>query len=90
VLALSSETRTQRWAAQALLEDLLATRRDLAHRALVEAPGAAPADAVAAFLARREGHLGRYESFLRSLTRDGAVDLAGLTLAARTLRTLVE
>jgi len=90
VLGLSAESRTQRWAAQALLEDLLSARRDLAHRALVEAPSAAPALAVAAFLERREAHMERYETFLRSLTRDGAVDLPGLTLAARTLRALVE
>ena len=90
VLGLATESRTQRWAAQALLEDLLAARRELAHHALAQAPGAAPAEAVSSFLERRGARLERYQSFLRSLTRDGAVDLAGLTLAARTLRGLVD
>jgi glutamate dehydrogenase len=86
VLALGGEPRTARWAAQALLEDLLSARRELAHRALAESPEAGPDEAVERFLASRSAQMGRYEAFLRSLTREGGVDLAGLTLAARTLR----
>jgi glutamate dehydrogenase len=90
VLSIGGESRTQRWAARALLEELLTARRELAHRALVECPDDEPEQVVEAFLHRREAHLGRYESFLRSLSRDGQLDLAGLALALRSLRALVE
>jgi glutamate dehydrogenase len=90
VMSIGGESRTQRWAARALLQELLTARRELAHRTLVESPDAGPSDAVQEFLRRREGHLARYESFLRSLSRDGALDLAGLALALRSLRALVD
>jgi glutamate dehydrogenase len=90
VLAFGGESRTQRWATQALLQDLLTARRELAHRALVESPGESPADAVDAFLRARTTGLARYEAFLRSLNRDGSIDLAGMALASRSLRALVD
>jgi glutamate dehydrogenase len=79
----------QRWALQALREDASQVRRELAGGVLAEAAdGASAAEAVEAFLAERGGALRRLEGFLRSLSREGEPDLAGLTLAVRQLRAL--
>jgi glutamate dehydrogenase len=89
VLALPATTRVQRWAQQALLDDVLDARRVLSERALREAPaGASPAEAVDAFLSAREALLRRLESVSRALRVEGDGDLAGLTLAIRHLRGL--
>jgi hypothetical protein len=47
-------------------------------------------EAIAAFLAERTAALRRLTSFLRSLSREGEPDLAGLTLAVRQLRSIVD
>ena len=47
-------------------------------------------EAVEAFLAERGDALRRLTAFLRSLSREGEPDLAGLTLAVRQLRTIVD
>jgi glutamate dehydrogenase len=84
-------SRMQRWALQAVREDALSARRELAQRALEEAPGrASAAEAVESFLHSRAGACRRLSAFLRALARDGESDLAGLTLAVRQLRTIVE
>ena len=88
VLSLPGASRIQRWAQQALLDDVLAARRVLAQRALEESPGAEPAEAVETFLAAREGPRRRLATVARTLTLEGEGDLAGLTLAARHLRGL--
>jgi glutamate dehydrogenase len=83
-------SRMQRWALQAVREDALHARRALAETALLESPGRSPAEAVERFLHTRDAASRRLASFLRSLAREGEPDLAGLTLAVRQLRTLVE
>ena len=89
VLQLPAGTRVQRWAQQALLDDVLDARRVLSEQALREAsPDAAPDDAVDAFLGTREAALRRLEAVARALRVDGDRDLAGLTLAIRHLRGL--
>jgi glutamate dehydrogenase len=88
VLALPVGTRTQRWAEQALLDDVLSARRELAQRALEEHPGATPEAAVDAFLGDRTLLRRRLAGAVRALTADGSPDLAGLTLAVRHLRSL--
>jgi glutamate dehydrogenase len=89
VLDLPAGTRVQRWAQQALLDDVLDARRVLSEQALREAPGdMAPGDAVDAFLDARSAALRRLESVSRALRVEGAGDLAGLTLAIRHLRGL--
>jgi glutamate dehydrogenase len=88
VLALPAATRVQRWAQQALLDDVLDARRVLAGKALEESPGAEPAAAVDAFLDAREAPLRRLSSVARALRAEGDGDLAGLTLAIRHLRGL--
>jgi glutamate dehydrogenase len=81
-------TRMQRWALQALREDAAQVRRELAGGVLAESTGGTAAEAVEAFLAERGDGLRRLEGFLRSLSREGEPDLAGLTLAVRQLRAL--
>jgi glutamate dehydrogenase len=88
VLALPAGTRVQRWAQQALLDDVIDARRVLAGKALEESPGAEPAAAVDAFLDAREAPLRRLSSVARALRAEGDGDLAGLTLAIRHLRGL--
>jgi glutamate dehydrogenase len=80
----------QRWALQAVREDARQARRELAQCALGESPGAAPDAAVRRFLDAHAEAGRRLAAFLRSLAREGDPDLAGLTLAVRHLRALVE
>jgi glutamate dehydrogenase len=86
---LPTGTRMQRWAQQALRDDVLRARRELAERALAEASGEEPEAVVDAFLARRQRASERQAAFSRRLAGDGGADLAGLTLAVRGLRSLV-
>jgi glutamate dehydrogenase len=81
-------TRMQRWALQAVRDDAIQARRELAEQALLEADGAAPDAVVERFLAAREKPARRLEGFLRALAREGDPDLAGLSLAVRQLRAL--
>jgi glutamate dehydrogenase len=81
-------SRMQRWALQAVREDALKARRELAERALAEAGSAAPMEAVERFLTSRDQASRRLASFLRALAREGDPDLAGLSLAVRQLRAL--
>jgi glutamate dehydrogenase len=83
-------TRMQRWAMQALRDDVLRARRELVTRALQEAPDAGVEEAVDRFLAARESGRARLRAFTRTLAGDGEPDLAGLTLAVRQLRALVD
>jgi glutamate dehydrogenase len=83
-------TRMQRWAMHALRDDVLRARRELVTRALQEAPDATVEEAVDRFLAAREGGRERLRAFTRTLAGDGEADLAGLTLAVRQLRALVD
>ncbi|MDX6729071.1 MAG: glutamate dehydrogenase [Baekduia sp.] len=89
VLSLPAATRVQRWAQQALLDDVLGARRELAQKALEEAAaGADPEAAVSAFLDARAGPRRRLTTLSRALRLEGDGDLAGLTLAVRHLRGL--
>jgi len=85
-----ASTRMQRWAAQALREDTFQARRELAHTALAEAEGLTPEQAVERFLHQRARRVKRISTFMRSLAREGDPDFAGLTLAVRQLRSLVD
>jgi glutamate dehydrogenase len=82
-------TRMQRWALQAVRDDVLAARRAVAERALRDAPDAPAEEAVERFLTERGEGRARLTAFTRALAGEGA-DLAGLTLAVRQLRALVD
>jgi glutamate dehydrogenase len=88
MLRLPAATRVQRWAQQALLDDVLDARRVLSQKALEESPGASPGEAVEAFLDKREAARRRLTAVARALRVEGDRDLAGLTLAVRHLRGL--
>jgi len=79
----------QRWALQAVRDDVLAARRIVAERALAEAPDADAAEAIDGFLEAHAKGVARLAAFTRALAGEGA-DLAGLTLAVRQLRALVD
>jgi glutamate dehydrogenase len=81
-------TRTQRWALQALRDDLWRARRDLAQRALQDAPDVPVEEAVDRFVEAHGEAIRRLESLARTLAVEGGADLAGLTLMVRQLRTL--
>jgi glutamate dehydrogenase len=87
---LPAGSRTQGWAVQAVGEDALAARRELAERALTAYPDEAPPEAVDRFLDDHERAVRRLRAFLRSLALEGVGDLAGVTLAVRHLRTLAD
>jgi glutamate dehydrogenase len=86
--ALPVSTRMQRWALQALRDDLWRARRDLAQRALEESPGAPVPEAVEAFVDARPDAMRRLAGLTRAMAGEGGADLAGLTLAVRQLRAL--
>jgi glutamate dehydrogenase len=85
-----ARSRMQRWALQAVREDALKARRELAEDTLLEARGAEPMEAVARFLTTHAEGCRRLAGFLRALAREGDPDLAGLTLAVRQLRAIAE
>jgi len=86
---LPAVTRWQRYAVQALEDDLLLLRRELAERALADA-GTVPADeAVDRYVARHGSGERRLLRFMRMLARDGITDAAGVVVAIRQVRTLV-
>ena len=85
---LPAEQRVQRWALQALRDDLRGARRELVDRALAEAPDGTGAEAaVEAFLAARSARIEHVERLLGAMEVEGA-DLAGLMVVERELRTL--
>ena len=83
---LPTTTRVQRWALQALRDDLWRARRELAQRALEQSPDESVEDAIDAFVESRREPIRRLESLARTLAGEGGADLAGLTLAVRQLR----
>jgi glutamate dehydrogenase len=83
-------TRMQRWALQAVREDAAQVRRELAGSVLAEAGDGSATEAVEAFLGERGDAVRRFTAFLRSLSREGEPDLAGLTLAVRQLRAIAD
>jgi glutamate dehydrogenase len=83
-------SRMQRWALQAVREDTLQVRRELAGCVLAETADGSAEDAVEAFLADRAERVRRFQGFLHALAREGDPDLPGLTLAVRQLRSIVD
>jgi glutamate dehydrogenase len=82
--------RMERWALQAVREDARRARRDIAERALADAPGCPPDEALVRFLTGHDEEIRRLDAFMRTLSREGSADMAGLALAVRQLRGLVE
>ena len=90
VEALPSVTRWQRWAVQALHDELLLLRRELAEAMLEEAGEDRSADAAAdAYLLTHAQGEGRLIRMMRLLARDGVADAASAIVAIRQIRALV-
>ena len=80
----------ERWALQAVREDARRARRDIAESALMEAPNCGPDEALVRFLSAHDEECRRLAAFMRTLSREGSTDMAGLALAVRQLRSLVD
>jgi glutamate dehydrogenase len=87
---LPATRRMERWALQAVREDARWARWDIAEQALATSPGAEPLAALDSFLAAHQEECRRLNAFMRTLSREGTTDMAGLALAVRQLRSLVE
>jgi len=87
---LPASSRWHRRAIQAVEEDLLNLRRELAERILIDAgPDATPQDAMEAYLATRGKAHDRLTRFMRALAIDGVDDVASVIVAIRQIRALV-
>jgi glutamate dehydrogenase len=86
---LPTPSRFDRWAAQAVSDDLLALRREIARRALESADGVPPAEALERFLATRVDTEARLDRLVASLETQAETTLAALTVALRQIRSLV-
>ncbi len=89
--ALPGGSRWYRWAVQAMEDDLLMVRRQLAQKVLAEAEGrdVQVEDAVDEYLERRSEAYARLSRFMRTLAMEGVQDLAAVTVAVRQIRALV-
>jgi len=83
-----TSTRWHRWALQAVEDDLLLVREQMAERVLSESPGVAVEDAVAAFLDARAEVFSRLARFMRALALEEVSDLAAATVAVRQIKAL--
>jgi len=81
-------TRWHRWALQAVQDDLLLLRRQVAERALVHGEGLPVDEAVATYLESRGDVTTRLGRFMRGLAMEESSDLAALTVAVRQVRGL--
>jgi glutamate dehydrogenase len=81
-------TRWHRWALQAVEDDLLLLRRQVAERALAHGEGLPVDEAVTGYLQARGDVTTRLGRFMRGLALEEASDLAALTVAVRQVRGL--
>ena len=88
--AIPATRRMERWALQAVREDARGVRREIAERALTAAPDAGPEEALLRYLAGHDESTRRLDAFMRTLSREGTADIAGVALAVRQLRSLAE
>jgi glutamate dehydrogenase len=85
---LPTVSRWQRWAIQAIEDDLTLVRREIAQRVIESSPEATADEAVTAYLAARPEASDRLSRFMRGLALEGVTDLAVLTVAVRQIRGL--
>jgi glutamate dehydrogenase len=83
---LPAASRWDRWALNAVEEDLLNVRREAAERALSSENGKAPEAAVEAWLAGRAEARERLERLMRELDAEGVDELSAVTVAVRQIR----
>ena len=82
-------TNWQRWAAQAVADDLMALRRDIALRALQSSDHTPVAVSLEAYVASRSEAVDRFERLMESFEEQEEPSLAAITVALRQIRSLV-
>jgi glutamate dehydrogenase len=82
-------SRWDRWALNAVEDDLLLVRREAAEKALEGAEGRRPEEAVEAWLAAHAEQRERLDRLMRQLEADGVRELSQLTVAVRKMRAAV-
>ena len=85
---LPDTSRWQRWAAQAMVDDAMALRRDVALRVLQNADSGPVDGALDAYLGGRREASDRLDRLVNVLTTQGETGLAALTVALRQVRGL--
>jgi glutamate dehydrogenase len=85
---LRATSRWQRWAVQAMEDDLLLVRRQVAERVLSEADDGPIEQAIARFADARTEVVARLARFMRALALEDVGDLAAMTVAVRQIRSL--
>ena len=85
---METPSRWHRWALQAVEDDLLLVRRQLAAQVIASADGRPIDDAVSIYLGARAQAVGRLDRFMRSLSAEATGGLAALTVAVRQVRAL--
>ena len=84
------EGHWQRWQHRGLLDDLRDLRRKVAGAALQFHDDVLAAEAVERYLDERAAHLGRIVTVLDLLERESSAGLAGIAVAVRTMREILE
>jgi glutamate dehydrogenase len=89
LLELPDGSRFERWATQAVGDDLMTLRRDIALRVVDSANGRQLANAMEEYLKSRSEAYERLNRLVSSLQAQGETSLAALTVALRQVRGLV-
>jgi glutamate dehydrogenase len=89
VVEFPATSRWERFALNAIVDDLLLVRREAVQKALAEHPGAEAEGALAAFLASRPEAAARLDRLVEQLRAEGVHDLAVITVAVRQVRSVV-
>ncbi len=89
LVSLPETSNWQRWAAQAMEDDLMALRRDIALRAFSGTQDASAEAALDTYMASRTESVDRLRRLMQSLKAQEETSLAALTVALRQLRSVV-
>jgi glutamate dehydrogenase len=89
VQAIATTSSWDHWATLAMTDDLMAVRRDVAHRILASAPDASPLEATELYLAARSETYERLNRLIETLEATASPSLAALTVALRQVRGVV-
>ena len=89
VVGFPARSRWERFALNAIVDDLLLVRREAVQRALAERPEHDPEAALAAFLESQPEAVARLGRLVEQLRAEGVGDLAVITVLLRTVRAVV-
>jgi glutamate dehydrogenase len=89
VVGFPASSRWERFALNAIVDDLLLVRREAVQKALAAQPGEDAEQALEAFLGSRPEAVARLERLAEQLRAEGVDDLAVITVAVRQVRSVV-